>query len=68
MFFEKLRSLPDIQGSPLKFTGFLEQISLFCSEATETCNTAKEREFSQLLELVLMKKLRLLKKFTDWFK
>ena len=38
-----------VQGAPFKFTGFLRQVSPAYSKATDTCNTAMERDFYGLL-------------------
>ena len=38
-----------IQGAPFKFTGFLRQVSPAYNKATDTSNTAMERDFYGLL-------------------
>ena len=57
-----------LHGPPFKLTGFLKQLSLVYSKATDSCNTVMEWKFCQLSELVQVKKLRLLIKSTYWFK
>ena len=57
-----------IQGAYENFSqNILDSFEAY-NKAIWTCNAAMERKFCQLSEFVKVKKLRLLKKSTDWLK